>query len=168
NQLKTDMPINTILKFNYLLLYRYIKTPFKTITATLILLTQVQDIFSQSNDTCTNQIMSGISNKGKNMNKPYLTSGDRTYIVGTEDGNFPDLGSHVPGEMGGLWMHPIKLMDGFWVKLSETGTKSEAWLENAHEFINYPYGNRFFYAPVLDGIDAERFQFCPQGKEGMA
>ncbi|MFL5786684.1 MAG: hypothetical protein ACJ748_01410, partial [Flavisolibacter sp.] len=144
------------------------KSTCKIFSAILIFLALVQYAAAQNSDSFTNQIMSGVSNKGQNKNKPYLTAGDRTYIVGTEDGNFPDLGSHVPGEMGGLWMQPIKLMDGFWVKLSETGTKSEAWLENAHEFINYPYGNRFFYAPVLDGIEAERFQFCPQGKEGMA
>jgi hypothetical protein len=69
--------------------------------------------------------------------------------------------------MGGLWMPPVKLMDGFWVKLSDGHTKSGAWLKEAREFINYPYGNRFVYAPVLNGIEAERFQFCPQNKEGI-
>ena len=69
--------------------------------------------------------------------------------------------------MGGLWMQPLKLMDGFWVKLSDANKGSEAWLKEASEFINYPYGNRFIYAPVLDGIEAERLQFCPQGEEGM-
>ena len=62
-------------------------------------------------------IMAGISNKGQNKNQPYITAGDRTYIIGTQDGNFPDMGGHVPGEMGGLWLHPIKLMDGFRTKL---------------------------------------------------
>lgn len=47
---------------------------------------------------------------------PYLTAGDKTYIIGTQDGNFPDLGGHTPGEMGGVWNHLIKLLDGFWVK----------------------------------------------------
>ena len=34
-------------------------------------------------------------------------------LIGTQDGNFPDMGSHVPGEMGGVWVPPIKLLDGF-------------------------------------------------------
>ena len=137
------------------------------ISATLSLLAQVNPSLAQSSNTYTSRIMAGISNKGQHRDKPYLTAGDRTYIVGTQNGNFPDLGGHVPGEMGGLWMQPLKLMDGFWLKLSDGGTKSEAWLKEAREFINYPYGNRFLYAPVLDGIEVERFQFCPQGKEGM-
>ena len=85
----------------------------------------------------------------------------------SEDGNFPDLGGHIKGEMGGLWMPRFKLMDGFWVKLLDNDTKSGTWLKEGKEFINYPYGNRSVYAPVLNGIEAERFQFCPQGKEGI-
>src|SRR4051812_9807053 len=134
---------------------------------TVILLVYVQHVAAQSNDNYANEIMAGISNNGQTTDKQYLTAGDRTYVVGTQDGNFPDLGSHVKGEMGGLWMLPVKLMDGFWVKLSDADGVSEAWLKEAKEFINYPYGNRFIYAPVLDGIEVERFQFCPQGKEGI-
>jgi len=58
-------------------------------------------------------IMAGISNHGQNQDQPYVTGGDRAYLIGTQDGNFPDMGHHVPGEMGGLWLHPIKLIDGF-------------------------------------------------------
>src|SRR4051794_8499219 len=137
----------------------------KIITVTLLV--YVHHVAAQSNDTYANEIMAGISNNGQTMDKQYLTPGDRTYVVGTQDGNFPDLGSHVKGEMGGLWMPPVKLMDGFWVKLSDTDTKGEAWLKEASAFINYPYGNRFVYEPVLEGIEVERFQFCPQGKEGI-
>ncbi len=132
-----------------------------------MLLTCVQHAATQSSDSYTTEIMAGISNNGQTLDKQYLTAGDRTYVVGTQNGNFPDLGSHVKGEMGGLWMPPVKLMDGFWVKLSDEDAKSEAWLKEAREFINYPYGNRFVYASVLNGIEVERLQFCPQGKEGI-
>jgi hypothetical protein len=135
--------------------------------ALLALLLIVQNSLAQKTDDYDNQIMAGISNRGQNKTEPYLSAGDRSYIVGTQDGNFPDLGSHVKGEMGGLWMQPIKLMDGFWVRLTDADNSSESWLNEAREFINYPYGNRFFYDPVLNGIEAERFQFCPQGKPGM-
>jgi len=124
--------------------------------------------YGQSSDkSYSKPIMAGISNKGQHKNQPYITAGDRTYIIGTQDGNFPDIGGHVEGEMGGLWLHPIKLMDGFWVKLKDVKTEKETWLSDASEFVNYPYGNRLKYAPVLDGLETERFQFCPDGQQGM-
>ena len=111
--------------------------------------------------------MAGLSNHGKNKDKAYVAAGDRTYLIGTQNGNFPDLGRHVEGEMGGLWLHPIKLLDGFWAKLTDIATGEEYPLNDAVEFINYPYGNRFRYSEGLNGIEAERFQFCPDGQKGM-
>lgn len=139
----------------------------KILIAVFAIVMAIQSAAAQKKDPYSVNIMNGISNNGQNRDKRYLTPGDRTYIVGTQDGNFPDLGSHVKGEMGGLWMHPIKLMDGFWVKLTDAASGSETWLKDAKEFINYPVGNKFVYAPVLNGIHVERFQYCPQGKEGI-
>ena len=133
----------------------------------MILLAAGTNTLAQNKEIYNAGIMDGLSNKGQNLNKPYLSAGDRTYIVGTQDGNFPDLGSHVKGEMGGLWLSPIKLLDGFWVKLTDTDGGSSAWLQDAQEFINYPYGSKFIYPSKLDGIQSERLQFCPQGQEGM-
>jgi hypothetical protein len=110
--------------------------------------------------------MTGLSNSSENSEKRYITAGDRSYFVGTQDGNFPDLGSHVKGEMGGLWLPPIKLLDGFWAKLTDEKGDAE-WLSHAREFVSFPYGSKFLYAPVLGGIEVERFQYCPQGKAGM-
>lgn len=141
--------------------------PFKIKIAFLLLLVFGQDAIAQNSNNYLNEIMAGISNYGKTNDKEYLTAGDRSYIVGTQNGNFPDLGSHVKGEMGGLWIPPIKLLDGFWVFLSDNNTKEESWLKEAREFINYPYGNKFIYDPVLNGINVERLQFCPQGKQGI-
>ncbi len=107
----------------------------------------------------------GLSNHGQNKNQQYITAGDRTYLIGTQDGNFPDLGRHVEGEMGGLWLHPIKLVDGFWVNI--TDGRNTKWLSEANEFINYPYGNRLKYSAVLDGLNVERFQYCPDGQQGI-
>ena len=78
-------------------------------------------ISCQTNESITQDeeiqtIMEGISNQAGQEKNPYLTAGDKTYIIGTQDGNFPDLGGHTPGEMGGVWNHLIKLLDGFWVK----------------------------------------------------
>ena len=54
--------------------------------------------------------------KRERLGDPYLTPGDRALVIGTQDGAFPDLGWHVPGEMGGVWAPPLKLLDGFWLR----------------------------------------------------
>ena len=38
----------------------------------------------------------------------YAASGDRAYELGTEDGRYPAMGFHTRGEMGGIWIPPIK------------------------------------------------------------
>jgi hypothetical protein len=112
-------------------------------------------------------ILAGISNHGQHRREPYVTAGDRTYLIGTQDGDFPDMGGHVPGEMGGLWLHPIKLIDGFWATVTDIDTHQDIALSESAEFVNYPYGNRFRYAPALDSLEIERFQFSPDGKTGL-
>ena len=112
-------------------------------------------------------VMSGLSNHGQTKTGGYITAGDRIYLIGTQDGNFPDMGRHVEGEMGGLWLPPIKLIDGFWAKLTDVTSGEAKWLTDAAEFVNYPYGNEFKYVPVLDGVEVRRFQFCPDGRQGI-
>ena len=112
-------------------------------------------------------MLAGISNQGRNKQQPYVTAGDRTYLIGTQDGNFPDMGQHVPGEMGGLWLPPIKLIDGFQARIAEVETDQEVLLAESAEMVAYPYGNRFRYGRVLDDIDVDRFQFSPDRKPGL-
>ena len=56
----------------------------------------------------------------ENLNmKRYVAAGDRAYIVGVQDGSLvpdvnlnPDgIGWHITGQMGGVWAHPIKLLN---------------------------------------------------------
>ena len=54
-----------------------------------------------------------IAGKQEYLASPYVTAGDRVYMVGHQDGSFPELGWHIEKEMGGIWDHPVKLMDGF-------------------------------------------------------
>src|SRR5688572_22580134 len=117
---------------------------------------------------CDAQVsLAGISNHGRTGHQPYVTAGDRTYLIGTQDGNFPDMGDHVPGEMGGLWLHPIKLMDGFRASVTDVATNQEIALSESAEFVSHPYGSRFSYGAVLDGVTVERFQFSPDGQDGL-
>src|ERR1700693_4536659 len=53
-----------------------------------------------------------LQGKKEYLSSPFVTAGDRVYMVGHQDGSFPDLGWHIAGEMGGVWDHPIKLLDG--------------------------------------------------------
>jgi len=79
---------------------------------------------SDANDLAAD-ILAGISNQGRNQQQPYVTAGDRAYLIGTQDGNFPDMGHHVPGEMAGLWLPPIKLIGGFQARIAELSTDKE-------------------------------------------
>lgn len=64
-----------------------------------------------------------IEGKTEYLPSPYVTAGDRLYMVGHQDGSFPEIGWHIPGEMGGIWDHPIKLMDGFEVIVTVDGRR---------------------------------------------
>jgi hypothetical protein len=95
---------------------------------------------------------------------PYVTAGNRVYMVGHQDGSFPDLGWHIPGEMGGIWNHPIKLMDGFEATI-KTGQEVFA-LDEASQFINYPTANKHIFE-VTEDLEVERWQFVPDDIQGI-
>ena len=105
-----------------------------------------------------------IEGKEKYLASPYVTAGDRLYSVGHQDGSFPPLGWHIKGEMGGVWNHPIKLLDGFAAKIS-SGDK-EYTLDKADTFVNYPFANLHRYT-LNEVLKVERTQFVPNAKEGM-
>jgi glycogen debranching enzyme len=88
--------------------------------------------------------------------KRYVAAGDRAYVIGAENGSFPPMGWHITGLMGGVWAHPIKLLDGYWLRL---GTH---WLTNADKFTSGPgYVEMSF--PSVDGIGVTRTEFSPDG-----
>ena len=106
-----------------------------------------------------------ITGKENYLNSPYVTAGNRLYMVGNQDGSFPEIGWHIKGEMGGIWNHPIKLMDGFDATLIfEDGQHR---LNNAHTFHNYPYANRHSFSVPERGLNVERLQFVPDDVEGL-
>lgn len=103
--------------------------------------------------------------KDKYLNSPYATAGDRLYMVGHQDGTFPDLGWHIAGEMGGVWAHPIKLMDGFEISIKNK-TQSQL-LSKASSFVNAPFGNKVEYENALSNLKITRFQFVPDGRRAV-
>ncbi|HZC12578.1 MAG TPA: hypothetical protein VE270_01040, partial [Thermoleophilaceae bacterium] len=58
----------------------------------------------------------------------YVVSGTRGYMVGVESGDFPAMGWHTRGEMGGIWSPPLKLLDGVWFAIDGQ------WLPQATRF----------------------------------
>lgn len=127
--------------------------------------------FSIAQNTITKSIAPFFENsekiKGKSeyLNSPYATAGDRLYMVGYQDGTFPDLGWHVQGEMGGVWCHPIKLMDGFELVIVVNDEKYV--LSKADVFKNYPFGNKLTYNSLSPDFLVERYQFVPDGKKAV-
>ena len=106
-----------------------------------------------------------ITGKQEYLHSPFVTAGDRVYMVGHQDGSFPDLGWHIKGEMGGIWDHPIKLMDGFDAELI-MGNESFL-LEDATAFTNFPFCNKHVFSIDQKNILVERWQFVPDHKEGV-
>ena len=107
----------------------------------------------------------GLSGKPDYLNTPFVAAGDRMYLIGHQNGAFPDLGWHVEGEMGGIWLHPIKLMDGFTASL-KIG-EQVICLDQAESFTNYPFSNLVQFKPEGSGIEVERLHFVPDGREGL-
>jgi len=107
-----------------------------------------------------------IAGKPQYLASPFVTAGDRVYLVGHQDGSFPELGWHVEGEMGGIWDHPIKLMDGFATSIKIQNSNNFFCLDKAERFINYPMANSHHFVWEKENIDIDRTQFVPDGVEG--
>ena len=106
-----------------------------------------------------------IEGKKSYLGSPYVTAGNRLYMVGHQDGTFPALGWHIKGEMGGIWNHPIKLMDGFEVEIAINDRVLQ--LNKASEFVNYPYANKHVFEFEEEGLIIERIQFVPDNIQGI-
>jgi hypothetical protein len=100
---------------------------------------------------------------GKKENSGYLcvTAGDRLYSIGDQAGNFPAVGFHIPGEMGGVWQQPIKLLDGFRLVITDRKTGFSRQMDKADRFIAYPFTSQFLYSIANQNITITRTQFIP-------
>ncbi|BCX04773.1 MAG: hypothetical protein KatS3mg053_2711 [Candidatus Roseilinea sp.] len=104
--------------------------------------------------------------KTHRLSDPIATCGDRVYVICNQHGLFPDPeGGHVPGEMWGVWDHPIKLLDGFWFGVSDAPQGALRWLSEATACRAYPTHVEFEYC--LDALTIVRQDFAPDGVEGL-
>jgi hypothetical protein len=98
-----------------------------------------------------------------------LCAGERLKLIGTIDGRFPDFGHHLEKEMGGLWLHPIKLLDGFWLRLKDLDSDNVDVWTIADSYEVHPEGNCFYYGTNLGHtpIRLKRSQIIPEAQEGV-
>ncbi len=106
-----------------------------------------------------------IAGKEEYLTSPFVTSGKRLYLVGHQDGSFPELGWHIKDEMGGLWDQPIKLLDGFEAELTLNSERVK--LDKATKFLSYPYKSEHLYTFNKIGLKVVREQFVPENLEGL-
>ena len=97
------------------------------------------------------------------LHSKQMTPGNHAYCVGFQDGTFPDIGWHIKGEMGGLWAHPIKLLDGFSAAMIHKG--DTVYLDSATTYSTTALGSIFTYN--IQGKTITRTQFIPDPAKGM-
>src|SRR5215469_11412092 len=99
----------------------------------------------------------------QNLNmKRYVAAGNRAYIVGVQDGSqIPavhpiGIGWHITGQMGGVWAHPIKLLNQFQFFLNGN------LLPAATKFVSGE-GYVRLELPPANGLEISETQFAPDG-----
>lgn len=104
-----------------------------------------------------------IEGDKKNGEYLYVTAGDRLYSIGNQYGEFPDVGFHVSGEMGGVWQHPVKLLDGYTLTLTDATIGNNQTLGKSSAFRTYPFASQFDYELLNGDWSVIRTDFVPDG-----
>lgn len=98
-----------------------------------------------------------------------ICASERVKLIGTIDGRFPDFGHHQELEMGGLWLHPIKLLDGFWLRFHDyTAENTNTWI-TADSFKIAPHMNEFVSSSGMGhtNVSIRRRQVAPETAAGI-
>ena len=104
--------------------------------------------------------LDSIEGKKENAEYLYTTAGNRLYCIGNQAGKFPAVGFHVPGEMGGIWQQPVKLMDGF--RFSIVNANSNLSAEPVCDrFVAYPFLTKFIYSVPGTELRITQSQMVP-------
>lgn len=125
-------------------------------------------VSGQEADVSIPDLLSGspsISGKPEYLDSPFVTAGNRVYMVGHQNGSFPELGWHIKDEMGGIWDHPIKLFDGFEADLVFESDSIK--LNNSYSFTNFPVASKHNFKLEDQNLEIERWQFVPDNIQGV-
>jgi hypothetical protein len=101
----------------------------------------------------------------QNLNmKRYVAAGDRAYVVGVQDGSqVPDvslnpngIGWHITGQMGGVWAHPIKLLNEFQFFLNGNLLPAATTFVSGEGYVRLEL-------PTTNGLEISETEFAPDG-----
>jgi glycogen debranching enzyme len=92
--------------------------------------------------------------RSESLGDLFVVAGSRAYLIGSQDGGFPAIGWHNPGDMGGIWAHPIKLFDGVWLAIDGV------WLSPATRYVGEACSAQQEYE-LAQGLCVVRHQFVP-------
>lgn len=93
----------------------------------------------------------------------FLIAGPKLYEYGSMDGTFPRVG-RLDGDQGGIWSHPIKLLNTFEFEVLEDGQKPWRWVGPTrfeHQFATATFE---FEHP---GLKATRIDFVPEEESAL-
>lgn len=138
-------------------------TLFSGLITFLLALMSTQPLTAQKKNFSLSEASASLPHiYGKPENSDYLysTAGNRLYCIGSQAGSFPKVGFHVPGEMGGVWQHPIKLMDGFNIEVLNDKT-DEPYKKVCDSFISYSFVTKFRYHISEKKVAIIQSQFVP-------
>jgi hypothetical protein len=88
--------------------------------------------------------------------KRYVAAGDRAYVVGVQDGTFQPIGWHITGTMGGVWSHPIKLLESYTISLGGSALPAAQQFTSGPGFVQLNF-------PASSGLQITRTEFAPDG-----
>lgn len=94
------------------------------------------------------------------MDSATVTAGDCAVLIGAQSGLFPDMGSRVQGEMGGLWAGEKKVCDGFFFAIDDVP------LLCADACETNPAATAFHYRMQKEQLHIVRRQMIPDGVPG--
>ena len=94
---------------------------------------------------------------------PFLLAGPKLYEFGAMDGTFPAVG-RLDGDQGGLWSHPIKLLNGFDVEVREAGQRP--WRLVGPDRFEHQFATATFEFN-RSGLRAIRRDFVPEEESAL-
>jgi len=101
--------------------------------------------------------------KTNEMSTLFFLSGEKMYEVGAMSGDFPAIGWHIDGEMGGVWAHPIKVLDGFYFEIDDHGGP---WLLTDCKDFSHGFTDAVFRFEK-NGLQVERKDFVAEDEAAL-
>jgi hypothetical protein len=104
-----------------------------------------------------------LSRDMADMRAMFFLPGRRIYEYGAMDGSFPPA-ARLLGDQGGIWAHPVKVLDGFGFAITEQGRPDWELTEGRH-FAHRFYAARFHYE--RGDIAAVREDFAAENEPAL-